>query len=220
MADERSGKLKRMREEIENANKNDPIKDVDKLLKKQLEKEKEEKKNKEKVDRFIKEMNLEKEKNKKEEEIDFISPSEINKIKNNLNNAKNEEKSEIFYKNKNILQNIDIFGDNNPNQENFDNFNNNSNNNSNNIIHIYNKNELDLNGKYNSYLGKRRLCSPPVINNNKINLGNKNIKYSLTKQRLPSPMINSNNTEGQEFISNIKRSNTNYIKINNSFSLK
>ena len=49
MADERSGKLKRMREEIENANKNDPIEDVDKLLKKQLEKEKEEKKIKKKL---------------------------------------------------------------------------------------------------------------------------------------------------------------------------
>jgi len=90
-----------------------------------------------------------------------------------------------------------------------------------NIIHIYNKNELDVNGKYNTYLGKRRLCSPPVMNNNKINLGNNNIKYTLTKQRLPSPMI-KNIMEEQEFISNIKRSNTNYININknNSFSLK
>ena len=88
-----------------------------------------------------------------------------------------------------------------------------------NIIHIYNKNELDLNNKYNTYLGNRRLCSPPVINNNKINLGKNNIKYTLTKQRLPSPMI-KNNMEEQEFISNIKRSNTNYINKNNSFSLK
>ena len=67
-------------------------------------------------------------KKKKEEEIEFMSPSEINQIKNNLNNAKNEDKDEIFYKNKNILKNIDIFGDNNnPNQENIDNFKKNSN---------------------------------------------------------------------------------------------
>ena len=49
MADERNGKLKRMQEEFEN--RNNPIEDVDKLLKKQLEKERKEQKNKEEVER-------------------------------------------------------------------------------------------------------------------------------------------------------------------------
>ena len=54
-----------------------------------------------------------------EDNFDFMSPSEINKIKKNLNNNKNEGKNEdTFYKNKNILKNIDFFGDNNPSQKN------------------------------------------------------------------------------------------------------
>ena len=98
-------------------------------------------------------------------------------------------------------------------------------NNNSNIIHIGNKINIDMEG---NYIGRRRLGSPPVINNsinnNKINLGNNNIKYNYLKQRLPSPMIKSNELNGNTFVSSINRTstNTNYNSMNknNSFSLK
>ena len=96
------------------------------------------------------------------------------------------------------------------------------NNDDSNIIHIGNKIEMELGNKYNNRLEKRRLCSPPVLSNNKINFGNNNIKYNFAKQRLPTPMIKSSNINGKNFNSNFSRCNTNYNNIskNNSFSLK
>ena len=96
------------------------------------------------------------------------------------------------------------------------------NNNSSNIIHIGHKIEIDFTSKYKNSIGKRRLGSPSVISNNKINLGNNNIKYNFAKHRLPSPMIKSNNLNGKTFISTINRSSTNYNSLNknSSFNLK
>ena len=125
-------------------------------------------------------------------------PGKNNEIDNNTSNIdKNKEKKE------------------------FDSIKNNNNQNSN-IIHIGNKLELDLSNKYKTNLGKRRFVSPPIINDNKINLKNNNIKYNFTKQRLPSPMIKSMNSNVKTFISNINRSitNYNYINKNRSFNLK
>ena len=86
--------------------KNNPIEDVDKILKVQLEKEKIEAKRK-KEEKKVLDMKKELEKGKrknKDENFDFMSPSEINKIKKNLNNNKNEGKNEdTFYKNKNTV---------------------------------------------------------------------------------------------------------------------
>ena len=91
MAEERNGTLKQLQEKLnenENKNMNNPVDDVDKLLKKQLEKEKIEEKRKQeekKVNRLKKELEEKKRKND-DDDMDFMSPSEINKIKNNLNN--------------------------------------------------------------------------------------------------------------------------------------
>ena len=126
-----------------------------------------------------------------------LRPSSAGKGKNNnINNSINKEKNEyesIKYNNTNSI----------------------------NIIQKGNEIELDLDKKYKNYFGKRRLCSPPVLNNNKMYLGN-NFKYNCNKQRLPSPMIKSNNSNENSFISNINRSNTNYniFNKNNSFGLK
>ena len=117
-------------------------------------------------------------------------------MNNNINNKEKNEYNSIKYNDKN-------------------------NNNSNNIIHIANKIELDLE---NNYLGRRRLGSPPIINNNKINLANNNIKYNYINHRLPSPMIKQNDLNGNNFVSNINRANTstnyNGVNKNNSFNLK
>ena len=99
----------------------------------------------------------------------------------------------------------------------------NNNNNSNiNVIHVGNKIEIDLGNKYKNYLGKMRLGSPPVLNNNRINLGNNNIKFNLSKQRLPSPVIKSLNSNEKNYVNNINRSNTNFNSFNknSSFNLK
>ena len=81
---------------------------------------------------------------------------------------------------------------------------------------------MELGNKYNNRLEKRRLCSPPVLSNNKINFGNNNIKYNFAKQRLPTPMIKSSNINEKNFNSNFSRCNTNYNNIskNNTFSIK
>ena len=119
-----------------------------------------------------------------------------NSLNNNINIKENKEYNSIKYNDKN-------------------------NKNSNNIIHIGSKIELDLE---NNYIGRRRLGSPAVINNNKINLVNNNIKYNYINHRLPSPMIKQNDLNGNNFVSNINRTNTstnyNNINKNNSFSLK
>ena len=67
-----------------------------------------------------------------------------------------------------------------------------------------------------------RLGSPPVLNNNRINLGNNNIKFNLSKQRLPSPVIKSLNSNEKNYVNNINRSNTNFNSFNknSSFNLK
>ena len=109
---------------------------------------------------------------------------------------------------------------NKENKEN-DNIKYNNNNNSN-IIHIGHKIEIDF-SKYKTSIGKRRLGSPPVMSNNKINLGNNNIKYNFAKHRLPSPMIKSTDINGKSLISTINKSNTsNFTNVNknSSFSLK
>ena len=97
-----------------------------------------------------------------------------------------------------------------------------NNTNNSNIIHLGNKEEAEEGNKYKTFFGKRRLGSPPVLNNNKIIITNNNLKYNFGKQRLPSPMIKTNTSSGKAYISNINRSNTNYNNINknNSFSLK
>ena len=79
-----------------------------------------------------------------------------------------------------------------------------------------------MGNKYKNYLGKMRLGSPPVLNNNRINLGNNNIKFNLSKQRLPSPVIKSLNSNEKNYVNNINRSNTNFNSFNknSSFNLK
>ena len=94
--------------------------------------------------------------------------------------------------------------------------------NNSNIIHLGNKEGVDEGNKYKNAFGKKRLGSPPVLNNNKIIIGNNNIKYNFGKQRLPSPMIKTNNWNGKAYLNNINRSSTNYNSLNknNSFNLK
>ena len=72
MAEEKCGNLKN-RQNAQNEKTNDPMEDVDKLLKKQLEKEKEEEKKKKEEEKKTKGMKMEFEMNKKQkkDEIDF-----------------------------------------------------------------------------------------------------------------------------------------------------
>ena len=87
MKEERNGNLQKLREKY----MKNPLDDVDKLLKKQLEKEKEQKEEKERNKNLLKEMTTKKKKN----ELDFISSKDIKEIKNNLNNNKNNIKGNI-----------------------------------------------------------------------------------------------------------------------------
>ena len=75
MNEERNGNLAKLREKYAK----NPLDDVDKILKKQLEKEKEQKEEKERNKILLKEMSMKKKKN----ELDFISPKDIKEIKNN-----------------------------------------------------------------------------------------------------------------------------------------
>ena len=124
------GNLTKLREEQMKS----PLDDVDKLLKKQLEKEKEAKEEKERNQNLMKEISTKKK--KKENDVEIISPNDIKEIKNNLNsnkkdnnnnnNKKDNINNEVFEKNKNILKNISISNE-NPKKENVNDFKRNSN---------------------------------------------------------------------------------------------
>ena len=130
MSEEAKGNLAFL---IEQSQKN-PLDDVDKLLKSQIDKEKKERKEKqekeakEKAQKLMKELQKEKE---KEKEFDFISAKDIKEIKNNLNNKndKSDKNKEIFEQNKNILNNISVFNESKKPQssENINDFKRNSN---------------------------------------------------------------------------------------------
>ena len=103
-AEEAKGNLKKL---IEESMKN-PLDDVDKLLKKQLDKEKKENELKKSTakTKIIKEIKEKKDSNK---DFDFISAKDIKEIKSNLNNNKNSSmNNEIYQQNKNILKNINV----------------------------------------------------------------------------------------------------------------
>ena len=159
---------------------------------------------------------------KRKEIINHIHESnkEINNFNKNIFKMNLRPSSVGSGKNNNNLNNVNT---NNKKRNDYESSKIENNNNSNiNIINIGNKIELDFGNKYKTHLGKIRLGSPPVLNNHRINLGNNNIKYNLSKQRLPSPMIKSMNSNDKTFVNNINRSNTNYNSFNknNSFNLK
>ena len=79
MSEERNGNLKNIQNR-QNEKTNDPMEDVDKLLKKQLEKEKIEERRKKEEEKKKKIMKMELENKKKENEFDFMSPSDINTL--------------------------------------------------------------------------------------------------------------------------------------------
>ena len=115
MSEEAKGNLRIL---IEQSMKN-PLDDVDKLLKSQIDKEKKERKEREEKEAKERAKKLMKELKEKEsdKEIDFISAKDIKEIKNNLNNNNNDNKDkQIFEQNKNILKNISIFNENKKSQ--------------------------------------------------------------------------------------------------------
>ena len=161
-AEEAKGNLKKL---IEESMKN-PLDDVDKLLKKQLDKEKKENELKKSTakTKIIKEIKEKKDSNK---DFDFISAKDIKEIKSNLNNNKNSSmNNEIYQKNKNILNNmnvndfkrnsnmfgLDFFTGDNEKGNNNTNKNSISNNPFNKSVNINNKNNnnLELNNLKNS----------------------------------------------------------------------
>ena len=230
--EEQKGNLRKM---IEQSMKN-PLDDVDKLLKSQLDKE------------------------KKEKEEDFISPKDIKEIKNNLNSNNNNINNEIYEQNKNILKNIDIFDDNpkpqNPqnvndfkrnsnmfgldfftgdkegmNEINNNNINNNQNNINNNLNNIKNA-ENPHNKEVINQLMNKIVPENRAVNNNNQNDNNKILEMLFDEfngetndnhqnKGTDSGNKNENSNFNNNFNKNINNSNNNsnniFNEINNNF---
>ena len=212
MSEEAKGNLAFL---IEQSQKN-PLDDVDKLLKSQIDKEKKERKEKqekeakEKAQKLMKELQKEKE---KEKEFDFISAKDIKEIKNNLNNKndKSDKNKEIFEQNKNILNNISVFNESKKPQssENINDFKRNSNMfgldfftgdkeiNNDNKNNIKNNNSIKNNNNYNPFNNKNNYNNEQENNNmkNAQNPHNKEVLNQLMNKIVPEKHDNNKELE-------------------------
>ena len=217
MALEKSGKLKALLKQQQQQQEkvdrpvNNPMEDLDKLVNKQLQKERIEEKKKNESKKDVK-VNL-----NDEDEFDFLSPSEINKIKQNLNRTRSLKNKEAFIKNQNILQNIDVFGDNkNPKEQNLEYFkknsnmigldfftgdlqNNNNNNNNNQPINnnINNNYQRENNSNFNS---GNIFNNNNLVNNsqNQNNIGNNNFENNNLNKYDNNKDSNNNQNPNKE----------------------
>ena len=226
--EEMRGNLAKLREESLKS----PLDDVDKILKKQLEKEREEK---ERNKNLMKEISTKKSV-KKEKGSEFISPKDIKEIKNNLENKNNE--NQVFEQNKQILKNISVFNDNTKPQKaedfkknsdmigmdfftgefeggnNNDNTNNNTNNNDNPLINKSNNNN-DINNIKNAQNPHNQEVIKQLMN--KIVPENKNENNNKELEALFDEFNGTDSDNDNTNKNSIKNNNTNNKKGENDF---